>query len=560
MTQTLGNKLEHLDTIVDRICLTETNWVQPFSIKTRSLDQTQSYGPNMRWIHDNVERKMIEVRSLLDRLIKSDEVLEIGSIFSPFRTWTPEEDFAFELKYYLPRLTAFERDYITIDESGINAEMAKLNKEIKTEREEISLLVNKINFILGEIYRMIEYEDDIQNKNQNKHFAIIRNVQRKIKHRCFFLRSENSRLIFNDEEKYGNEQYDRSNVHERLILEAYIKTHMPDNDERKKILEGLAARIFKITDAMCQGLEKVINKDIPAFDRGMYSRVNVSQDNNGRLSLHLIEQDGKAVDFNHTSMGRRWYFTYYFIKKCIKGGDILIIDEPAAFLHPTAQREILADLEELSKTCKVIISTHSPYMISDKIDSYYYVKMGNDGTVLNRHSIKKFEEVRNDLGLLNFNSIVLGEKRYILVEGVRDKAAIETFMHVFGADETKYAVFPCRGAGNANNIYNFIRTTALDHVLVLDADTEAEQEIDKNNLGKIVIVGRGTKELAIEGLFGVEDKDRYFEPVTDKKGIVKNKVSPSKLYGKRSEEDFTVETISNFKMLFEQLGIIVYRP
>ena len=48
-------------------------------------------------------------------------------------------------------------------------------------------------------------------------------------------------------------------------------------------------------------------------------------------------KNGDTISFNQTSLGRRWYLTYLFVKQLLKEGDCLFIDEPAAFLHPQAQ-------------------------------------------------------------------------------------------------------------------------------------------------------------------------------------------------------------------------------
>lgn len=70
------------------------------------------------------------------------------------------------------------------------------------------------------------------------------------------------------------------------------------------------------------------------------------------------------IDFNSTSAGRRWYFTYYFMRNILQSGDVFIIDEPAGMLHPSAQQEVLVELQTLAaKGIKVVYSTHSPYMI-----------------------------------------------------------------------------------------------------------------------------------------------------------------------------------------------------
>lgn len=95
----------------------------------------------------------------------------------------------------------------------------------------------------------------------------------------------------------------------------------------------------------------------------------------------MNEKAGAKIDLNETSAGRRWYFTYYFMKNMLNEGEIFIIDEPAAMLHPIAQREVLRHLTKLTKRgIKVVYSTHSPYLIPDEWKCVHFVVMTENGT------------------------------------------------------------------------------------------------------------------------------------------------------------------------------------
>lgn len=50
-----------------------------------------------------------------------------------------------------------------------------------------------------------------------------------------------------------------------------------------------------------------------------------------------------------------------------KGDKILLIDEPEMHLHPTAQRKLADLLLEEAKTCQIIVSSHSPYMLQQLV-------------------------------------------------------------------------------------------------------------------------------------------------------------------------------------------------
>ena len=132
---------------------------------------------------------------------------------------------------------------------------------------------------------------------------------------------------------------------------------------------------------------KFLKKIIPGFDKnevqGFSLKYQAFKNQNGTLQLFVKEKNGDVIPFNQTSLGRRWYLTYLFVKQLLKEGDCLFIDEPAAFLHPQAQEEIRDDLIRLSqKGIYVFIATHSPYMMPDNWNQIYNVTMEENGTRL----------------------------------------------------------------------------------------------------------------------------------------------------------------------------------
>ena len=133
----------------------------------------------------------------------------------------------------------------------------------------------------------------------------------------------------------------------------------------------------------------------------MIQKVKVSKD----LSFSIVEKTGDEIPFSFTNSGRRWFFTYFFVKGCLLPGDILMMDEPANHMHPEAQVFIRNDIEELSKTNKVILTTHSPYMIS-KNSFLYYVEMTKEGSSLISKDNTGIHEIAKSLGSYNDDTII----------------------------------------------------------------------------------------------------------------------------------------------------------
>ena len=215
----------------------------------------------------------------------------------------------------------------------------------------------------------------------DKHFIIGK--------RCLILKNESSDLIFKKEDR--NYSY---NNHANSIMETYLR-QVYDGSDREDLLKSSKNELTLSKQAV-EDFEAFLNNNIPSFDREMYESISVHADEQGHISIFLNEKTGEQINLNETSAGRRWYFTYYFMKNMLSKGDIFIIDEPAAMLHPSAQREVLRELIELTKRgIKVVYSTHSPYLIPEEWRCVHFVTMTKDGTKVN--GISSNQELINQM-------------------------------------------------------------------------------------------------------------------------------------------------------------------
>jgi predicted ATP-dependent endonuclease of OLD family len=263
----------------------------------------------------------------------------------------------------------------------------------------------------------------------------------------------------------------------------------------------------------------------------------------------VIEKSGDRIDFDDTSLGRRWYFTYLFIKKVLKKGDVFIIDEPASFLHPEAQKTILRELEELARNgILIFLTTHSPYMISHDYSSIYFVSMTSRGTIIEKGEKQSYSLLKDTLGEVGFNNLLLNlSKKFIIVEGPGDLACFKTFIRLFGLDENKYEVWYLEGAYNIRRIKRFLENNRVNSVHVLDADMKKNYKYVPDD---VVFVGEDTKEKSIEGLFHPKDRIRYFK---------KGKLAHDKIVS-ATIDTVEKETLENFQSLFLKMGILQENP
>ena len=303
------------------------------------------------------------------------------------------ERLSFKLHYVKPNLAPFEEKFITVNEAAIKREITKINKATKASCEKITALLHELDERAKRLKAALT-DDQIIPDNSGVFYKFIREVRNCVGAKCAFLRNESSEVIFKTEKQ--EREYFRSD-RSRVILQTYLNRVYtgPDKDEiQKQISEN---KDFSLSEAALNEFEKYLNEHIPEFENGMYDRISVEQSDGKLPAILLHEKSGEIVDLNSTSAGRRWYFTYYFMKNTLEPGDLFFIDEPAAMLHPLAQKEVLKELLQLeSRGIKVIYSTHSPYLIPNDWKSVHFVMMTDGGTTVTQED--KYDALKQVTG------------------------------------------------------------------------------------------------------------------------------------------------------------------
>lgn len=272
--------------------------------------------------------------------------------------------FPFKLKYKKPELAAFEEGLITINESAIEHKIAEINKKTQDACERVDDILNKLKK---------QSERLLDPKETGAVFSFVRNVMGIFGINCGYILNENSQVLFKDLRKENEHRYYEPS---RVIFDAYARKNKPELLNDKEV---------KISQEELEDFEKWLNENRPKFEERMYHKITASVNQNNQIDIFVHENNGEKVSIDETSSGRRWYFTYYFVKNTLGKGDTLIIDEPASMLHPVAQKEILNDILNSAKDgIRVIYSTHSPYLIPDEWKGVAFVAMGENGTSLHQ--------------------------------------------------------------------------------------------------------------------------------------------------------------------------------
>ena len=320
--------------------------------------------------------------SLSQSFNTEDNSLSFGYVYNSINL-NDTERLSFQLRYTEPDLAPFEAKFITVNETAIKREITKINKATKASCDRITSLLNEIDERSKRLKEALTGGQPISGDN-GSFYKFIREVQRCVGSKCSFLRNESSDVIFRSNER--EQEYYRDNK-SFMVLQTYLNKVYNGTDKEDLLKQIQTENNFSLTDAALREFEEYLNSDKPEFEAGMYEHISVERSEGKIPTIVLHEKSGETVALNSTSAGRRWYFTYYFMKNTLHPGDLFIIDEPAAMLHPIAQKEVMRELLELeNKGIKVIYSTHSPYLVPNDWKSVHFVTMEDSGTAVTQEN------------------------------------------------------------------------------------------------------------------------------------------------------------------------------
>ena len=320
--------------------------------------------------------------SLMHNFESKENSFRFGYIYDYF-SLNDTKKLSFQLRYLEPDLAPFEARFITVNKTAIKREITRINKATKASCDRITSLLNEIDERSKRLKEALTGEQPISGDN-GSFYKFIREVQRCVGSKCSFLRNESSDVIFRSNER--EQEYYRDNK-SFMVLQTYLNKVYNGTDKEDLLKQIQTENDFSLTDAALREFEEYLNSDKPEFEAGMYEHISVERSEGKIPTIVLHEKSGETVALNSTSAGRRWYFTYYFMKNTLHPGDLFIIDEPAAMLHPIAQKEVMRELLELeNKEIKVIYSTHSPYLVPSDWKSVHFVTMEDNGTAVTQEN------------------------------------------------------------------------------------------------------------------------------------------------------------------------------
>lgn len=289
--------------------------------------------------------------------------------------------------------------------------------------------------------------------------------------------------------------------------------------------------------------------------------------------------NSKAINLSQRSDGFKWYLSLYLtLYEYLEKNDssikyILLLDEPNLYLHPGAQKNLLFNVfyKEFSDL-QIIYTTHSPYMI-DVDNSFSLRIVEKDKATKIYNSTREYAEQHSDLKYvdtmtplltaldLNVSSDLIFDckDKIFVVEGIQDVYIIRAMINKLKY-ETKMKNIKFISGTSAEKVpitYSYLFGMGYNVYTLVDKDKSGvkankqivegfeENELYINLLNYDIINDYQNDKFLLEDLFSEDDLKKYIPQ--------KNTIYYKRIYDNYKNYEFSDETNSNFKRLFDTL-------
>lgn len=289
--------------------------------------------------------------------------------------------------------------------------------------------------------------------------------------------------------------------------------------------------------------------------------------------------DSKAINLSQRSDGFKWYLSLYLsLYEYLEKNDssikyILLLDEPNLYLHPGAQKNLLFNVfyKEFSNL-QIIYTTHSPYMIDvDNSFSLRIVEKNKSTNIYNstREYAEKHRNLKDidtitplltalDLNISN-NLIYDSKDKIFVVEGIQDvyiiraminklkyKTKMKNIKFISGTSAEKVPITYSYLFGMGYNVYTLVdKDSSGVKANKQIVENSEDNELYINLLNYDIVNEYQNDKFLLENLFSEDDFKKYIPE--------KNTIYYKRIYDNYENYEFSDETISNFKKLFEIL-------
>ncbi len=246
-----------------------------------------------------------------------------------------------------------------------------------------------------------------------------------------------------------------------------------------------------------------------------------------RIWIADDRRPGVKIELESRSKGFQWFFSFYlvFLVESEEGHKeaILLLDEPALHLHPTAQQELMSFFERLSESNPLIYTTHSPFLI-DGEHLHRVRPVTESDTGHSRVSLGEWPKDRETIFPLQAAAgyaMVRGlfqHKQNLLVEGMSDYYYLHALSQQCRRTDRTFLpeaiyITACGGTKLVGHFASLFLGQEVRPLVLLDGDDAGRvrrdallKELYAGHEGAILMLddalGRGGQKVEIEDLLG----------------------------------------------------------
>ncbi|WNV83878.1 AAA family ATPase [Umezawaea sp. Da 62-37] len=298
-----------------------------------------------------------------------------------------------------------------------------------------------------------------------------------------------------------------------------------DHKKQLRLADKLLLEVAGVSRTAFAQLLKAVEDDDDGYANGVVAQINKrlaaklnltkwwSQDHHFQLLLTLRDQDlvftirdrtGTEYSAGERSMGLR-YFLSYFIqyqshdKPEAGKREILLMDEPDAYLSSAGQQDLLRIFEDFANPedpqrtpCQVVYVTHSPFLIDKNHGERIRVLEkgeGDEGTRVVRNAVQNhYEPLRSAFGsfvaettfISNCNLMLEGPADQVLIAGMSARLRRADPDPLTNIDLNTVTLVPAGGAGNVPYLVYLARGRDVEKpavIVLLDSDKAGDAAV-----------------------------------------------------------------------------------
>ncbi|QEH61860.1 AAA family ATPase [Spiroplasma chinense] len=240
--------------------------------------------------------------------------------------------------------------------------------------------------------------------------------------------------------------------------------------------------IDKLNEEIASKTKEISKHFNDVFNHGEQKYEFIIKLNEAKIKFNILKSN-EYINIDDQSEGFKWFFNFYFnflYMNELQYGDIVLIDEAASNLHPSAAIEFRKFLKKFAFENKItfVLATHSPFVVdNDYLEELRIIRQDDKSLKIQNHfTVKAFEEeddrnvTKGILEALTVKQHVIldPENIVIFVEGMTDYLYLTAMKIVLGYEKIHF--LPVQGVKDGKKVIEEVKRIKKDPIFLVDGD------------------------------------------------------------------------------------------